>query len=208
MKTIVCYGDSNTHGSNPSGGRFGLHERWAGVLRDALGAGYWVVEEGLGGRTTVWPDAIEGEHKSGKAHLPVVLESHQPIDLVILLLGTNDLKLRFSVPAQDVARGVALLAAMVQCSPAGPGGSPPKVLLIAPPPFAPLTGFTEMFQGGEEKSRQLAGYYREMAQQLGCAFLDAGEVIVSSPIDGIHWESGQHARLGLAVAEKVREILV
>ena len=65
-----------------------------------------------------------------------------------------------------------------------------------------------MFRGGEEKSRQLAGYYREMAQQLGCDFLDAGEVIVSSPIDGIHWESDQHTRLGLAVAEKVREILL
>jgi lysophospholipase L1-like esterase len=207
MKTIVCYGDSNTHGSNPAGGRFGVHERWPGVLRDALGTGYWVVEEGLGGRTTVWPDAIEGEHKSGKTHLPVVLESHAPIDLVIVLLGTNDLKMRFGVPAQDAARGVGLLASMVQRSMAGPNGLPPKVLLIAPPSFAPLTGFAEMFLGGVEKSRQLAGYYREMAQQLGCDFLDAGEVIVSSPIDGIHWEVGEHARLGQAVAEKVRKIL-
>lgn len=207
MKTIVCYGDSNTHGSSPSGGRFGLHERWPGVLRDALGVDTWVVEEGLGGRTTVWPDAIEGEHKSGKTHLPVILESHQPIDLVILLLGTNDLKMRFSVPAQDVARGAGLLAAMVQCSTAGPDGRPPKVLLIAPPPFAPLTGFSDMFRGSEEKSRQLASFYREMAQQLGCDFMDAGEVIVSSPVDGIHWEVDQHARLGRAVAEKVRQFL-
>jgi lysophospholipase L1-like esterase len=207
MKTILCYGDSNTHGSNPAGGRFDLHERWPGVLRDALGADFWLVEEGLGGRTTVWPDPIEGEHKSGKAHLPVVLESHQPLDLVILLLGTNDLKMRFSVPAQDVARGVGLLAALVQRSTAGPEGRAPRVLLIAPPPFAPLTGFAEMFRGGEEKSRQLAGFYRDMAQQLGCDFLDAGEVIVSSLIDGIHWDADQHARLGRAVAEKVRKIM-
>jgi lysophospholipase L1-like esterase len=177
------------------------------VLRDTLGADFWLVEEGLGGRTSVWPDAIEGEHKSGKTHLPVVLESHQPIDLFIILLGTNDLKMRFGLPAQDVARGVGLLAGMVQRSAAGPQGSAPRVLLIAPPPFAPLTGFTEMFQGGEEKSRQLAGFYREMAGLLNCDFLDAGEVIVSSAIDGIHWEASQHARLGQAVAEKVRAIL-
>jgi len=207
MKTILCYGDSNTHGSNPAGGRFGPHQRWPGVLRDTLGADYWLVEEGLGGRTSVWPDAIEGEHKSGKTHLPVVLESHQPIDLFIILLGTNDLKMRFSLPAQDVARGVGLLAGMVQRSTAGPQGSAPKVLLIAPPPFAPLTGFSEMFHGGEEKSRQLSGFYCEMAGLLNCDFLDAGEVIVSSPIDGIHWEASQHARLGQAMAAKVRAIL-
>ena len=207
MKTILCFGDSNTHGSNPSGGRYGLHERWPGVLRDELGPDYWVVEEGLGGRTTVWPDPIEGEHKSGKTHLPVSLESHKPIELVILLLGTNDLKMRFSVPAQDVAHGAGLLVDMVQRSVAGPEGRAPKVLLIAPPPFAPLTGFSEMFSTENGKSGQLARHYAEIASMLGCAFLDAGQVIVSSPVDGIHWEADQHARLGQVVAQKVREIL-
>jgi len=207
MKTILCYGDSNTYGSNPSGGRYGLHERWPGVLRDQLGADTWVIEEGLGGRTTVWPDPIEGEHKSGKAHLMVSLESHQPIDLVVILLGTNDLKMRFSVPAQDVARGAGVLVGLVQSSTAGPEGKAPQVLLVAPPPFARLSGFTEMMTGGAEKSRQLGQFFREMATQMGCAFLDAGDVIASSPIDGIHWEADQHARLGAEVAEKVRQML-
>jgi lysophospholipase L1-like esterase len=207
MKTILCYGDSNTHGSKPTGGRFGLHERWPGVLRDTLGAEYWVVEEGLGGRTTVWADAIEGEHKNGKAHLPVALESHSPIDLVVILLGTNDLKMRFSVPAQDVARGAGVLVEMVQRSTAGPEGKPPEGLLIAPPPFGPLTGMAEMLRGGDEKSRQLAGFYREVAQRTGCAFLNSGEIIVSSPDDGVHWDVDQHTLLGKKVAEKVKELL-
>lgn len=207
MKTIVCYGDSNTHGSDPAGGRFGLHERWPGVLRDQLGPDYWVVEEGLGGRTTVWPDPIEGEHKNGKAHLPVCLESHKPIDLLIILLGTNDLKMRFSLPAEDVAKGVGVLVDLARRSQAGPNGQPPKVLMIAPPPFAVLTGYIHMMEGGTEKSRQLGHFYRVMAEQMGCAFLDAGEVITSSPIDGIHWEKSEHARLGAAVAALVRQIL-
>lgn len=204
MFTILCYGDSNTHGSHPAGGRFGPHERWAGVLRDELGPDYWVVEEGLGGRTTVFSDPIEGDHKNGKAHLMVSLESHQPLDLVVVLLGTNDLKMRFNVPAQDVARGAGTLVDMVQRSTAGPDGKAPKVLLVAPPPFAALSGFKEMFQNGTEKSIQLSSYYREMAGLLGCLFFDAADVIVSSPIDGIHWDQSEHAKLGKALAKFIK----
>jgi len=204
MKTILCYGDSNTHGSNPSGSRYGPHERWAGVLRDELGQDYWVVEEGLGGRTTVFPDPVEGEHKNGKAHLLVSLESHKPIDLVVILLGTNDLKMRFNVPAQDVAGGAGVLVELVQRSNCGPDGKAPRVLLIAPPPFAPLTGFTEMFQNGAEKSFQLGRYYQETAKLLGCDFFNAGDVVVSSPIDGIHWEKAEHAKLGKALAKYIK----
>ena len=206
MITILCYGDLNTHGSNPAGGRYGLHERWPGVLRDELGTDFWVVEEGLGGRTTVFPDPIEGNHKNGKAHLVVSLESHQPVDLVVILLGTNDLKMRFNVPAQDIARGAGQLVQMVQSSTSGPGGKAPRVLLISPPPFASLTGFAEMFQQGTEKSFQLSRHYREIASTLGCEFFESGNVIASSPIDGIHWEKSEHAKLGKALAEVIRSL--
>ena len=206
MITILCYGDLNTHGSNPAGGRFGLHERWAGVLRDELGPDFWVVEEGLGGRTTVFPDPIEGVHKNGKAHLVVSLESHQPLDLVVILLGTNDLKMRFNVPAQDIARGAGQLVEMVQRSTSGKDGKAPKVLLISPPAFAELTGFAEMFQQGAERSFQLSSHYREIAETLGCEFFDAGDVVASSPIDGIHWEKSEHAKLGKALANIIKSL--
>ena len=207
MKSILCYGDSNTWGSNPADGtRYGLDERWPGVLRNALGDGYWVVEEGLGGRTTVWDDPIEG-HKNGKTYLPPCLNSHKPLDLVIIMLGTNDLKMRFSVPAFDVANSVGALVDIVGKSETGIDGMVPKVLVIAPPPFAELTGFAEMFKGGAAKAARLAVEYACMADERGCAFLNAGDIIVSSPIDGIHFEVGEHRKLGEVVAAKVRELL-
>ncbi len=110
MKKILCYGDSNTWGHIPvTGGRYGDDVRWTGVLQAALGEGYRVIEEGLNGRTTVHDDPIEGVYKNGKHYLIPCLESHRPLDLVIMMLGTNDLKMRFSLPPSDIARGVEAL---------------------------------------------------------------------------------------------------
>jgi lysophospholipase L1-like esterase len=210
MKTILCFGDSNTWGADPVGGqRFSLSTRWPGVLRQELGDGYWVVEEGLPGRTTVWPDPIEG-YKSGKEYLIPCLESHKPIDLVIIMLGTNDLKARFSLTAQDIAAGAGVLVRMVQQSGCGPNQQAPKVLLIIPPPVGELskTLFVEMFAGAEAKSQRLASFYRQTAAETGCPFLDAGGVVTSSPIDGIHLEVGEHLKLGKAVARQVEQIFI
>jgi lysophospholipase L1-like esterase len=209
MKTILCFGDSNTWGADPAGGpRFDAQTRWASVLRNELGAGYWVVEEGCNGRTTVWDDPIEGD-KNGVAYLPACLVSHHPLDLVVIALGTNDLKQRFGVSPEDVARGAGVLAERVQKSGMGPGGSAPKVLLLAPPPFAPMAGtpFEERFAGGEAKSQRLGECFAREARERGCAFLDLGQVIVSSPKDGIHWEPEEHRKLGRAMALTVRALL-
>ena len=105
MKTILCYGDSNTWGYDPvSQDRYPPTQRWVSVLARELGPEYQVIAEGLNGRTTVWPDPVEGEHKNGKAYLLPCLESHHPLDLVVLMLGTNDLKHRFGLSAWDIAR--------------------------------------------------------------------------------------------------------
>jgi lysophospholipase L1-like esterase len=208
MKTVLCFGDSNTHGANPVWGpRFDLQTRWPGVLRRELGDEWWVIEEGLSGRTTVWDDPIE-LHKNGSAQLLPILQSHGPLDVVVILLGTNDLKARFHVGPDDVARGAGLLVDIARNSRSGPNWGPPQVLLLAPPPFAPLepTPFKEMFAGGEEKSRRLGHWYGEIAKMRGCAFLDLAGVVNSSPIDGIHWEAPEHAKLARAVAAKLREI--
>ncbi|HKB90659.1 MAG TPA: SGNH/GDSL hydrolase family protein [Opitutaceae bacterium] len=210
MKTILCYGDSNTHGADPSGGpRFDHHTRWPGVLRNTLGADYWIIEEGCGGRTTVWEDPIE-LHKNGAIYLPALLETHRPVDLVIILLGSNDLKHRFGLSADDIARGAGTLVDICKKSGVGPDyTSPPKVLLLAPPPLAPLAGtyFSEMFAGGEEKSHRFGECFRRIAAEKGCAFLDTGELIRTSPKDAVHFDKEAHAKLGAGVAQKIRQIL-
>ncbi len=209
MKTILCYGDSNTWGSSPSdNGRYGLDVRWGSVLRTTLGEGYWVIEEGLGGRTTVHPDPVEGENRSGKMYLPACLESHVPIDLVAMLLGTNDMKHRFNLTAWDVAAGAGTLVDIIQKSDPGPTGAGPKVLLICPPPFGKLSPiFSEMFAGSIEISWQLPAHYRAVAKQYGCEFLDAGQIIIPSDVDGIHFDASEHQKLGKAVAANVKAIL-
>lgn len=207
MKTILCYGDSNTWGYTPATAeRYGRDERWPGVLRNSLGEGYLVIEEGLNGRTTVWDDPIEG-YKNGKEYLIPCLETHRPIDLVIIMLGTNDLKKRFSLSAFDIAQGAKVLVDIVQRSSAGSNGSAPDVLLLAPPPVAKLSEFAEMFEGAEAKSQKLSQHYRQIAEELGSHLLDTSEVIVSSDIDGIHFEVDEHRKLGEAVASLVRQIL-
>lgn len=210
MKTIMCYGDSNTWGAMPDGsGRMDIHTRWAGVLRNRLGAGYHVVEEGLNGRTTAQDDPFEGAHKNGRASLLMLLETHAPLDLVIIMLGTNDLKKRFDVPASDIARGMGALAQIVLSSAAGVGGSAPKLLLVSPPPLAPLPGtpYEDMFEGAPAKSQKLAHFYAQIAAEHGCAFFDAGSVIVSSPRDAIHLEPDQHVKLGEAMAAQVKNLI-
>jgi len=207
MKRILCYGDSNTWGYNPATQeRFDKNERWAGQLGRMLGSHYDVIEEGLNGRTTVWDDPIEG-YKNGRDYLIPCLESHKPVDLVVILLGTNDLKKRFSLSAYDVAEGAGVLVQIVQKSNAGIMGGAPQVLLMAPPPVGKLTAFVEMFEGAEAKSQKFAEQYRRVADELECAFFDTSTVIVSSDLDGIHFEQSEHTQLGQVVAVKVREII-
>jgi lysophospholipase L1-like esterase len=204
---VLCVGDSNTWGYSPkSAERFARTARWTGVLQAALGDGCGVIEEGLNGRTTVWDDPIEGD-KNGRRQLPALLESHMPLDLVVLMLGTNDLKRRFSAPASDIAAGIERLVGIILASSSGRTGKAPKVLVIAPPPLARLTDLAEMFDGGTEKSRLLGKLYRQVAAEQGCAFLDAGSVIRSSDLDGIHLEEKEHRALGEAVAREVKKIL-
>lgn len=213
MKTILCYGDSNTWGHPPIKSltspiqRHGLNERWPGVLRQTLGENYWIIEEGLSGRTTVFDDPVEGLHKNGKAYLLPCLETHQPLDLVIIMLGTNDMKIRFSASAFDIAWGMSNLAGLVLNSHFGPNGAAPQVLLIAPPRLGHLTAFKELWQGGDEKSAGLSAHYQNFANLLGCDFMDAASIISASDIDGIHFEAPEHRLLGLAVAQKVRDLL-
>jgi len=212
MKTILCYGDSNTWGYIPgSGARYARHQRWTGVLQRSLGGDFVVIEEGLNSRTTVLDDPTK-PFKNGKDYLIPCLDSHAPLDLVILMLGTNDLKHRFGISAFDIGANVATLLGLVKQSACSCSGGAPRVLLMAPPPVGKLTAvgstnFPEIFRGAEEKSKMLGQIYRKVAQEAGAAFLDASEVIVSSDVDGIHFEADEHRKLGEAVARRVKQLL-
>jgi lysophospholipase L1-like esterase len=208
MFEILCYGDSNTRGRNPvTGVRFKNDERWAGVLQNILGREYHVIVEGLGGRTTVWNDPIEGAFKNGKDYIIPCLASHQPLDLVIIFLGTNDLKSRFPVSAADVALGAGVLIDIVKKSGCGREGKAPKVLLLIPPPLGEKAESSDMFEGGREKSLKFPRYFKEIAKQYRCEVLDTGTVIKSSDIDGVHFEKDEHRKLGEAVANIVKKML-
>lgn len=209
MKNILLFGDSNTWGWVPETmERYPLHVRWAGVLRQLLGADYCVVDDALNGRTTVWNDPIE-EVMCGKDYIFPCLKAHAPLDLVVIMLGTNDLKKRFSLHPVDIASGVGALVDKVRQL---DGDAPqiqgvPQILVICPPPILETGWLGDLFEGGEAKSRQLSKYFTAMAKAKGVELLDAGTFITSSPVDGIHLSAEMHTKLAQAVAEKIQAIL-
>lgn len=208
MKHILCYGDSNTWGFDPlTTNRLDHHTRWTRILGATLGSEYEIVEEGLTGRTTVYDDELD-TGKNGRTYLNPCLESHRPLDLVIILLGTNDLKKKFHLSAEEIARGAGELVRMVQGSWVGPDWKGPPVLLLAPPKTTKITEFAADFdERTEQVSAKFGECFRAVAEELACPFLDTSEIIVSSPADGIHFEASEHRKLGLALAAKVKELI-
>jgi lysophospholipase L1-like esterase len=217
---IVAYGDSITYGwvpnPNPPSTRYDFDDRWPGALQKALGSNYQVIEEGLDGRTTDAPDpgaTISGAQLDGSAYLQSCLASHLPVDLVVIMLGTNDLKPVFNRTPLRIAIGAAHLIDLVNTLNGGVGTSykNPKVLLICPPPLNPsIEGgpiFGPMFKGGLEKSKQLPDLYEAVAKMGGAGFLNAGSVISTDGIDGLHLTAESERKLGTAIAEKVKEML-
>lgn len=208
MKTILCYGDSNTWGHHaPLGDRFDENTRWGSRLRTLLGEEYRVIEEGQRGRTTVWDDPVENR-LAGLTYLWPCLDSHAPIDLVVIMLGTNDCKPYFSVHPQNIADGAGRLVDMVQKCNFGPNDTAPKVLLISPIRIVTGQVYPHLFDDmAQIKSRSFPTAFRSVAQRYGCAFLDASELAQPDPADGVHLDAEGHRALAEAVAEKVREIL-
>ncbi|MEM8788681.1 MAG: GDSL-type esterase/lipase family protein [Pseudomonadota bacterium] len=209
MPTLLCFGDSNTHGTRPLSDfghleRFDAATRWPGVCAAALGADWTVIAEGQPGRTTTRDDPTAGAHKNGLKVLPALLETHRPIDLVAVMLGTNDLKRVFQASALDIALSLERLVHRIRTSDAGPGGRAPAVLLIAPPPIIELGDLGEMFAGGAATARALPARLSAMADRCGVGFLDAGLHAAMDAAEGIHMPDTAHAALGAAVANRVR----
>jgi lysophospholipase L1-like esterase len=215
VKSILCFGDSLTWGWIPvtEGAptfRYPYHQRWTGFMACALGDGYQIIEEGLSARTTSLDDPND-PRLNGSTYLPSALASHLPLDLVIVMLGTNDTKSYFHRSAYEITMGMAKLVGQIGGSAGGVGTiyAAPKVLVVAPPPLAPMPHpfFHGMFDGGREKTSALAGQYRAMADFMKVEFFDAGSVISTDGCDGIHFTVGNNLELGKALAGKVIDIL-
>lgn len=210
MRTVLCYGDSNTHGQVPGGQpleRYGLRQRWPGVLARELGPQWHVIEEGLSGRTTVRDDPIEGPIKNGRTYLRPCLMSHAPLDLVILMLGTNDLKARFGQPASEVAMGIGCLIYDIKELAPGPAGHAPEIMVVSPPAMLDdIKEWDQIFRGAPLKSRELALQFEIIADSLEVHFFDAGSVAACDPRDGFHIGDGAHEALGVALASEVEAI--
>lgn len=203
MKRIVCYGDSNTWGYDVlTDGRFGS-ARWTRVLASLLGEGYEILEEGLCGRTTVFDDPLN-EGLSGLSYLTPCLSSHGPFDTLVIMLGTNDCKERFSLTARNIADGLKALVLKARSLPVWTGS--PDILVIAPAPMPPECEHA-VFAGEmgrcSAKSYQLADEFRKTAELTGARFFDASGAPLS-PVDHMHLSIQGHRWLAERVSELVR----
>lgn len=217
MKTILCFGDSNTWGYDPQASanspfprRYPANVRWTGVLAETLGDGWTIIAEGQNGRTSVHEDQTAPASRNGKAYLPACLESHQPIDAVVIMLGTNELKTMFRLPAQDIAAGVGILTQIILKSTAGPNAEAPKVLLVCPAPVADLSHLPDLdvrFENARAKSLEFPKHYAAIAEKFGVGFLNIQSQLEPSPLDGLHLDPAAHLLLGNAVAESLRTLL-
>ena len=211
-KHIVCFGDSNTHGfcADPQdcadhGNRFNEDERWTQLLQKSLGENYLVLEEGMSGRTTVFQDALH-EGRSGLDYIFPCLESHEPVDLLIIMLGTNDTKARFGVNAACIGTGMERLVLKAKGMQVWRNGKP-NILVIAPPHIGeglynhPLG--LSMGEGSPEKSKEVASFYADLAERQGCAFLDAEGLAEINQLDCVHLTRKGHAALAAHLASIV-----
>ena len=216
MKNILCFGDSNTWGYNAeTGARFAYDVRWTSLVQKELGDNFNIIPEGLNGRTTVYDEPYK-LYKRGFDYLPVCLQSHAPLDLVVIMLGTNDSKSFFRNTAFAIGRGIRSLLDMVTASDAGVDGRAPAILLMSPVPVKPgnqqkasfdLREFANL--DGHDPivvSKGIAAEFSQKADEYGCGFLNAADFADVSSVDGIHLTADGHKALASAVVKKILEM--
>ncbi|MCF1494634.1 arylesterase [Agrobacterium vitis] len=210
MKTVLAYGDSLTWGYDPVAlGRHAHEDRWTSVLQKALGHGVRVIAEGLNGRTTAYDDHLADCDRNGVRLLPSILETHKPLDLVILMLGTNDLKRGIQGTAIGATSGIKRLVKLVHQHDWGFDFEVPDVLIVSPPPIRETANvmFGAMFNHSIEEGGMLASMYRDAADELGSGFFDAGSVAKTTPLDGIHLDANNTRAIGRGLEPVVRMML-
>jgi lysophospholipase L1-like esterase len=204
---ILCYGDSNTWGDPPVGKRYPSNVRWTGQLQEKLGESFEILEEGLCGRTTALDDPKE-EGRNGATYLAPCLQTHNPLDIVILMLGTNDLKERFDLSPQDVARNIEKLIRIIKNIALTKDSKEVKIILLSPPlvkeyPQNILSGI----KGAGEKSKQLGNLFKRVTEKYGCNFINIAEFVEPSKIDGCHLDPASNAKIAEVLDQKIKAIV-
>ena len=211
QKRILCYGDSNTYGYIPTGGRYDENTRWPMRMQRLLGESYAVIEEGFNGRTCVFDDAVEGGFKSGVQYLPPCLMTHNPLDAVLIMLGTNDTKVRFGMTPMTIGQSMMQLVRTAKQYAVNEAGEVSHIVIVAPPLILDnlmQTRHAECF--GPQAIAVSAGLPRELrriSKLMRCDFFDASPYAEVSPLDAVHMTAQGHLRLGEAMADKIRSFL-
>jgi lysophospholipase L1-like esterase len=209
MKSLLCFGDSNMHGTIPMRARdevsrFDFQHRWPSVVQTLLGDDWRVIEEGLPGRTTSFDDPDEGKDRNALRYWQACVQSHRPVDAIVIMLGTNDLKAKFNATPEAIADGVkSLIDIALQNTPTGTGH--PFILVVTPTPILEVGFLGEMFAGGTKKSHQLANAYSKLARTPRVALVHAQDHCVVSNLDGIHLDAVAHQQLASAVATSIQK---
>lgn len=209
MKTILAYGDSLTFGHDAeTGGRHAYENRWPTALEQGLMGKARVIAEGLGGRTTVFDDFSAAADRNGARILPTLLDTHKPLDLVILFLGTNDLKPYINGTASGAAMGIKRLVEIVKTHPFGVHPTP-KVIVVSPPLTVPTAhaDLKPMFRLGAEEAPLFAEHYARIARDSGAGFFDAAKVAVATPLDGVHLDAANTRAIGTGLVPLVQSTL-
>ena len=211
MRHILVYSDSLSWGIIPTTRRrLPFEKRWPGVMEIALceaGETVRVIEDCLNGRRTVWEDPFK-PGRNGLTGLAQRIEIHSPLALVILMLGTNDFQSMHDHNAWHASQGILALVSAIRTAPIEPGMPVPPILVVAPPPVGTPKGpIAPKFEGADRKCAGLAEAYRKVCEEADCHFFDAGGVITSSAVDGVHLDEEQHLRLGNELSVAVRPLL-
>ena len=189
---ILCFGDSNTFGTSPvDGKRLPAHERWPGILAELLGTGHLVIEAGQPNRTLVNNPPFSGD-KSGVKYLKPYLEA-QLLDVIIIALGTNDLKARFALSAIDISKALEELILAIKAF--YHGNAQPKIIILSPPKVHEVGSYKSIYAGAGIKAEQLSIEFKAVSERHACVFIDGFSLLAACESEGVHWPSEEHKRL-------------
>ena len=211
MINILCFGDSNTWGYDPeTQTRFSKKIRWTGVLQQLLGTSFNVIEEGLNGRTTNVNEKEEHDlgycrpYRSAMDLLSILIETNSPLDLIIVMLGTNDLKTNFNQSPDMIAENTRLVCESIISNDYFQSKS---IILVAPTHINENSpNLLESFVGTTSASKSFANSYKKISDDLNLIFLDASESVITNEIDGLHWDAMQHSDFANSLFNKIKKV--